>query len=142
MNLEDRKSLGRQLSKARRAKGYSQTEFAEFLEIERPHLSKYENGHVANPTFDILLKAAQKLETYFMVGGYRLGKETAGSKRRADAPAEKQLTFTFYKDRTFRQAAVRVTNLKKRIVITASVAGAAEPVRTSGRSGVRKVKIG
>jgi hypothetical protein len=43
--------------------------------------------------------------------------------RKHEVPAEKQLTFTFYKDRVFQHAAFQVTNLKRRIVIKASVAG-------------------
>ncbi len=143
MNIEFRKSLGRQLSEARRAKGYNQTEFAQSIRIARGHLSKYENGHVIEPSFDVLLKAAKVLDTDFVVAGYKLSKETLRPARTAEARAEKQLTFTFYKNRTFRQAAVRVTSLKRGLVISASVEGAnAGPVRAARSIGTRKAKVG
>jgi transcriptional regulator with XRE-family HTH domain len=119
MNAEDRKSLGRQLKEKRKGK-YSQQEFAEMLEISRQQLSSYENGHV-EPPFQVLLKAAEALDCEFVVAGYRLTRERLRPPQPAGTVTEKQLTFRFYKDRVPGDATLRVTTLRKTIVIHASV---------------------
>lgn len=119
MNSDDRKSLGGQLSEKRKGK-YTQEEFAKILSVSRQQLSSYENGHLA-PPFQALLKAAQVLDCEFVVAGYRLTKKRLRPPRPATAAREKQLTFKFYKDRVPGDPILRVTALKKTIVIHASV---------------------
>jgi transcriptional regulator with XRE-family HTH domain len=121
MNLELRKDLGRQLAAKRKAKHYTQQELAQRLDIRRQHLSDYENGNVIYPTFEVLLKAAEVLETDFVVAGCKLG--PVGMKRASplrEAP-EKQLVFSFYKGRAPRGAIIRISTIRRRVVIRASV---------------------
>ena len=124
MNTELRKSLGEQLSLKRVQKGHKQQDFAKILGVSRQQLSSYENGHV-EPPFQVLLKAAQELGCEFVVAGYRLTKERLKPARAVGPVREKQLTFKFYKDRVPRDATLRVTTLRKTIVIHASVRGSA-----------------
>lgn len=125
MNIELREDLGRQLAKKRKDKGYKQDDLAQRLGITRPQLSEYENGHVVYPTFEVLLKAAEVLETEFVVADYRLAR--VGMKRPAPRPeaAEKQLVFSFYKGRGPGDATIRITTARRRVVIKASVVSAA-----------------
>jgi len=125
MNPDLRKDLGRQLAEKRNAKDYTQAELAERLGITRPQLSDYENGQVVYPTFEVLLKAAEVLETELVVAGYKLTRQRVKSPApRREAP-EKQLVFTFYKGRAPRDATIRVTTVRRRVVIRASVVTAA-----------------
>jgi transcriptional regulator with XRE-family HTH domain len=124
MNFDLRKDLGRQLAEKRNAKGYTQRQVAELLGITRPQLSGYENGRVIYPTLEVLLKAAEVLETEFVVGGYRLGRQRAKVPApRREAP-EKQLVFGFYKGRAPGDANIRITTVRRRVVIRASVVAA------------------
>jgi transcriptional regulator with XRE-family HTH domain len=122
MNLEFRKNLGKQLAVKRKERNYTQEELARRLRITRPQLSDYETGRVVNPTFDVLRNAAEVLRTDLEVAGYRL---TKLGPRRPEAKAmgqEKQLTFSFYKGRSPRDATIRVTTLRSSVIIHASVA--------------------
>lgn len=51
-----RRRIGSQLARARKQAGYSQTRFADLLEIGRATLSRYERGELAIPA-DILAEA-------------------------------------------------------------------------------------
>lgn len=121
MNPDLRKELGRQLAEKRNEKGYKQADLAARLGVTRPHLSKYENGHVVYPTLEVLLKAAEVLDTEFVLAGYKLTR--AGMKRTPPrgGGAEQQLVFRFYKGRAPRDATIRITTVRSRVVIKASV---------------------
>jgi transcriptional regulator with XRE-family HTH domain len=125
MNFELREDLGRQLTQKRKAKHYTQAELAQRLGITRPQLSDYENGHVVYPTFDVLLKAAEVLETDFAVGGYKLTRGRVGEPAQHAPAGEKQLIFSFYKGRVPRDATIRISTVRRRVVIKATVVGAA-----------------
>lgn len=108
----------------RNEKNYTQERLARRLRISRPQLSDYETGRVVNPTFDVLRNAAEVLGTDLEVAGYKL---TKLGPRRSEAKAtgqEKQLTFNFYKGRSPKDATIRVTRLRRSVIIRASVATA------------------
>src|SRR5207245_5349905 len=120
MNSEIRRELGRQLLDARKQKGFTQEATAGLLGITRPQLSDYENARVVYPTFEVLLKAAEVLETEFVLAGYKLTKQ---SMRTAAPPLEgqeKQLEFRFYKERTPKYATIRVSTVGRKVIIRAS----------------------
>lgn len=122
MTGEDKKSLGRQLSAARKGNAYTQAAFAQLLGVSRPHLSSYENGRVELP-FEILLKAAQALDAEFVVAGYKLTKERMQPGRKSAPPIEKQLIFSFDQNRVLRRASIQLATFGSRVVIRTSVAG-------------------
>jgi transcriptional regulator with XRE-family HTH domain len=121
MNIDDRTALGKQLAEARKRKGYTQAALAGVLGVSRPHLSSYENGWV-EPPFQVLLKAAETLDTEFIAAGYRLTKERLRGREPKRDTVEKQLTFNFYKGRVPKDATIRITTLRRRVIIKARVA--------------------
>jgi len=122
MNIELRRQLGRQLADKRRERSLKQKELAQRLRISRPQLSDYETGKVVSPTFEVVLKAAQALDTEFVVAGYRITKDSPRRPEPKPTGREKQLTFSFYRGRCPRDATIRVTTLRTSVVIKASVA--------------------
>lgn len=120
MNREELISLGRQLRDARRKANYSQAECAQILGRSRAQIIDYEKGNV-EPPLEILLRAAVQLNTEFAMAGYRLIKERLAPLKKTRPLTQKQLTFTFYKNRAPQQTAVQVVASPKKVVVTATV---------------------
>ena len=123
MTKSIKQSLGRQLKQAREAKGYTQQEAAGLLGLSRGGLSKFENGH-QEPRVEVLLAAAEELDCEFTVDGYRLTKDRLKRPKGAALPPQQQLTFTFPRGQASRHTNLRVTTLRRKIVVEAWIGGA------------------
>ena len=53
--------VGQKIKEARKAKGLTQEELGAKLGIDKPTVSKYENGKI-NPSLEVLSRIAQELE--------------------------------------------------------------------------------
>ena len=59
--MDERKLLGRRIKSLRRARGYTQEQLAEIIDINPKYLSSVERGE-ENPTLDLFLRLAKGLK--------------------------------------------------------------------------------
>jgi transcriptional regulator with XRE-family HTH domain len=112
-------NLGNQLKIARKAAHMTQRDLAKHLKVSRQMVCRYEAGSDA-PAFDKLALAASILDVEFQVLDLRITlRDKSGPSGLQSVP--KQLSFQFDKSHRFRNAVVKITPYRGRILITADI---------------------
>ena len=115
--MDWKKDLGSQIRAARESCNMTQMQLARLVDVERPMISRYENGHDV-PVIDVLAKLADELDTPFKVMGREIKIERISPRLRT---VPRQLRLDFEKPRQYTNATISITPSEGRILITAKI---------------------
>ena len=115
--MDWKKDLGSQIRDARESCNLTQMQLASRVGVERPMISRYENGRDV-PGIDMLAKLAEELDTTFRVMGREIKIESLSPRLRT---VPRQLRLDFEKARQYTNATIRITPTEGQIFITAKI---------------------
>jgi transcriptional regulator with XRE-family HTH domain len=109
--------LGARIREARKARGLSQANLAERVEVSRATIVHYEKGQVNQPLLEVVTRIAVALETSFQVSGCAVGNERA----LPEAVAPEQFCLPLDEEHTFANAVIKISPKRDRLTILAEI---------------------